>query len=223
MGYMESAVVIYIREIYYPEGFAFPLKLLDRHILVTEIFREVATLVMLAGIGILAGRSRIERFGLFIYAFGFWDIFYYVFLKLLIQWPASLLTWDILFLLPTTWVGPVLAPALNALSMAVLGGMISWQQGKNKKAGPAFREWALLVAGSLLLLFTYMQDYTAYMLGRYSFSRLFFSLPDQEMLGYATRYIPIHFNWITFSIGQILIIAGIYLYYKRLSRKRGRI
>ena len=104
MGYLESAVVIYIREIYYPEGFSFPLKVLDNHILVTELLREAATLIMLIGIGVVAGKTPIERFGLFIYSFGWWDIFYYIFLKALVGWPESLLTWDILFMVPTTWV-----------------------------------------------------------------------------------------------------------------------
>ena len=74
MGYLESAVVVYLREIYYPEGFAFPLKVMDGGILITEIGRELATLVMLAGIGFIAGRSGLEKFGMFILAFGIWDM-----------------------------------------------------------------------------------------------------------------------------------------------------
>jgi hypothetical protein len=222
MGYLESAVVVYIRAIYYPEGFAFPLKLMSDTILVTEFFREVATLVMLAGIGIIAGRSRIERFGLFIYAFGWWDIFYYVFLKLLIDWPESLLTWDILFLIPTTWVGPVLAPCINAFSMIILGGMISKFQGKSNKAGLRAREWALLIVGSLVLLVVYMLDYSRYMLGEFSVRQLFFSLPDEAMLGYATKYVPVYFSWIIFTLGQGLILLGIIFYYFRVKKKKSR-
>jgi hypothetical protein len=57
MGYLESAVVVYLREIYYPEGFAFPLKMMSEKVMITEVFREFSTLVMLAGIGIMAGRK----------------------------------------------------------------------------------------------------------------------------------------------------------------------
>ena len=220
MGYLESAVVVYIREIYYPEGFSFPLKVLDNHILITEIFREAATLVMLIGIGIVAGRSPIERFGLFIYSFGWWDIFYYVFLKVLIDWPESLLTWDILFMLPTTWVGPVIAPLLNALVMIILGGLISYFQGKYKSVRIKAPEWLLLIAGSVVLLITYMQDYSRYMLKRNSISDLFFSIPDQNMLDHATQYIPRHFNWMLFIIGQGLITIPVLLYFMRLKRRK---
>jgi len=220
MGYLESAVVVYIRAIYYPEGFSFPLKLMSDTIMLTEFLREAATLIMLAGIGVVAGRSRIERFGLFIFAFGWWDIFYYIFLKLLIDWPESLLTWDILFLIPTTWVGPVIAPCINAFTMIVLGGLICRFQGKSKKAGLNGREWALLVLGSLVLLVAYMQDYTRYMLHEFSVRQLFFSLPGRDMLAYATKYTPVSFSWILFGIGQGLILFGVALYYFRLKKKK---
>jgi hypothetical protein len=220
MGYLESAVVIYIREIYYPEGFSFPLKVLDSHILITEIFREAATLVMLIGIGVVAGRSSIERFGLFIYSFGWWDIFYYVFLKVLIGWPESLYTWDILFMLPTTWVGPVIAPMLNALVMIFFGGLITYYQGKNKSLRIKAMEWIILISGAGVLLITYLQDYSRYMLERYSFSELFLSIPDQNMMDYATQYIPKEFNWILFIIGQVLISLPVLWYFLRLNKKR---
>jgi len=222
MGYLESAVVVYIREIYYPEGFSFPLKILDNHILVIEIFREAATLVMLAGIGIIAGRSNIERFGLFIYAFGFWDIFYYAFLKILIGWPESFFTWDILFMLPTTWVGPVVAPMLNALTMIILGGLISHFQGLHKSVRIKTTEWILLISGSVILLITYMLDYSRYMLKKYRVSELFLSIPDEEMLDYATLYVPESFSWGLFIVGQLLIGLTVFLYFTRLrKRKRG--
>jgi hypothetical protein len=220
MGYLESAVVIYIREIYYPEGFSFPLKILDNHILVTEIFREAATLIMLAGIGIIAGRSNIERFGLFIYAFGFWDIFYYTFLKILIGWPESFFTWDILFMLPTTWVGPVIAPMLNALTMIILGGFISHFQGLHKSVKIKVTEWILLISGSIVLLITYMQDYSRYMLKKYGISELFLSIPDEEMLDYATLYVPENFNWGLFIVGQAVIGLAVLLYFFRMKNRK---
>ena len=83
MGYLECTVVVYLREIYYPGGFNFPLAPIDKPIAITEIGREAATLVMLLGIGFLAGKTAVQRFAYFIYSFAIWDIFYYVFLKVL--------------------------------------------------------------------------------------------------------------------------------------------
>ena len=124
MGFMESSVVVYLREILYPGGFDFPLAPINLHLAITELIREAATLIMLLTIGIIAGRTASERFAWFIFSFAIWDLFYYIFLKLLLGWPESLLTWDILFLIPITWVGPVISPVLVALTMILLAVII---------------------------------------------------------------------------------------------------
>ena len=117
MGLLESAVVIYLRDILYPGGFEFPLNPVRPDLVWTEILRELATLVMLLGVGILAGRNLAERFAWFMYSFAVWDIFYYAFLRVLIGWPESLMTWDVLFLLPVTWTGPVITPLIVSATM----------------------------------------------------------------------------------------------------------
>jgi hypothetical protein len=209
MGFLESAVVVYIREIYYPEGFAFPLKMMSERVMITEIFRELATLIMLAGIGIIAGRSRLEKFGLFIFAFGIWDIFYYIFLKALIGWPESLFTWDILFLLPTTWVGPVLAPCINALSMVIFGGLIWHFKSRDKLQAVKLREWILLILGSLIVITAYIQDYVRFMRTGFSVQEIFFPPDAHKLMELAMTYVPVSFNWWIFWLGQTLILGGI--------------
>ena len=119
MGFLESAVVVYMREILYPEGFAFPLSPIPVSLAVTELLREVATMVMLVTIGVIAAKRFSTGFAWFIYSFAIWDIFYYVFLKLLLGWPESVLTWDVLFLIPTIWTGPELLPVLVSLTMKI--------------------------------------------------------------------------------------------------------
>src|SRR5262245_39933262 len=81
MGLLEAAVVVYLRRLYYPHGFAFPLVPVDNDVAVVELWRELATVVMLAAVGGMAGRNRGERFAYFLYAFGIWDLIYYVGLK----------------------------------------------------------------------------------------------------------------------------------------------
>jgi len=209
MGFLESAVVVYIREIYYPDGFAFPLKIMSEKIMITELLRELATLVMLAGIGILAGRSNLERFGFFIFSFGIWDIFYYVFLYALLGWPESLFTWDILFLLPTTWVGPVLAPCINALTMIVFGGLIWHYQSLGKIKPIKAREWILLILGSLIVIGAYVQDYVWFMRKEFSLLEIFSPSDATKLMEYALQYVPVDFSWWIFWAGQMLILLGI--------------
>lgn len=127
-GYVEAAVVAYLRNIYtpirhktfpmMPHDDLFPLLQVEHlqaagpeyvRLLWIELGRELATLVMLAATGLAIGRTFREWLAGFLICFGVWDISYYAFLKLLIGWPASFWTWDILFLLPVPWVGPVVA------------------------------------------------------------------------------------------------------------------
>jgi hypothetical protein len=124
-GYLEAAVVVYLRAIYdpirervhpgRPAGDLFPLISPEQlHAagpentkrLGIEIGREAATIIMLAAVGLAAGRNFNQRMAAFSIAFGLWDISFYAFLKLMLGWPQSLFTWDILFLIPLPWVGP---------------------------------------------------------------------------------------------------------------------
>ena len=118
-AYIESAVVVYLRELYYPEGFKFPLKLIPSNIGSIEVGREAATLVMIITIGLVAGKTRWQKVSYSIFVFGIWDIFYYIWLKVFLNWPDSLLTWDILFLIPVPWIAPVLAPIIVAITISV--------------------------------------------------------------------------------------------------------
>jgi hypothetical protein len=128
-SYIESAVVVYLRVIFHPDGFAFPLEAFDlsplgRQLLLTEIGREAATIVLITTSAWLFGRNIHERFAYFLIIFSTWDIFYYVWLKILIDWPTSIMDWDILFLMPVTWASAVLYPVLVSLMMLLFAVII---------------------------------------------------------------------------------------------------
>ena len=125
MAFVEAAVVVYLRAIYYPEGFAFPLTPRTDTIIGVELLREFATILMLLSIAVLTGRRGWERFAYFLFCFGIWDIFYYIWLKLLLDWPSSIFEWDILFLIPLPWIGPVIAPVFLSMLMIIFGFSIS--------------------------------------------------------------------------------------------------
>lgn len=128
-AYIESAVVVYLRTIFHPEGFTFPLKtfgltaLWKQHLL-TEVGREIATIVVIATAASLFGRNRQEQSAYFLIIFAVWDIFYYVWLKVLIDWPASIMDWDILFLIPVVWASPVLCPLLISIAMLIFAVIV---------------------------------------------------------------------------------------------------
>ena len=83
-----------------------------------EFGREAATLVMLCAVGWLGGRTGLA-WGLV--AFGIWDVWYYGWLWIFSGWPPSLGTWDLLFLIPVPWVGPVWAPLVVSAALVGFG------------------------------------------------------------------------------------------------------
>ena len=122
MAYLEAAVVVYLRAaIGVPTGTVFPIDLSPEAMPFgwIEVGREAATLVMIGAVGWIVGRSPLERLAWAGVVFGIWDIGYYVFLWVFSGWPSSVATWDILFLLPAPWAGPVWAPI--AVSAALIG------------------------------------------------------------------------------------------------------
>ncbi len=129
MAYVESAVVVYLRFLYYPNGFVvgsgWDLAAVAPAALRIEVGREAATMVMLAAVALLAaGRSWWERLAYFMWAFAVWDVFYYVWLYVLLGWPPDLMTLDVLFLIPRAWVAPVLLPVTISGVMMVVAAAI---------------------------------------------------------------------------------------------------
>lgn len=161
IAYFEAAVVVYLRELFYPDGFSFPLTPIPTRLLVVELFREISTIIILAAVAGLAARRFWERFGYFILLFGLWDIFYYVWLKMTIDWPMSIFDWDVLFLIPIPWIGPVIAPVLISTLMIICGVWITrlYARGYLFRATPL--AWILSIAATSAILYSFMSDTNA--------------------------------------------------------------
>ncbi len=174
-GYIEAAVVVYLRHIFYPEGFTFPLTVfgidaMSRRLLITEIGREAATIVLIFTAAWLFGHNRQQRFAYFLIIFAVWDIFYYVWLKVLLDWPATIMDWDILFLIPVTWASPVFYPVLISATLIVFALVILYFscRGRSIKVTPA--DWLAFCASGLIVILSFClpglhiteQDYASY-------------------------------------------------------------
>ena len=190
MAWVEAASVFYIRALVdriepYQVN---PLPINDA-LGVVELWREAATLVMLATLGMLAGNTWRRRIGYAALAFGAWDIFYYVFLRIMSGWPRTLLDWDILFLLPLPWWGPVLAPVSIALLM-ILWGTLATQS--RDDATDARWTWALGSVGIVLALAVFMID-------------AWRALPQGRDA--VLQVLPNAFNWPLFAVALLLMAA----------------
>jgi hypothetical protein len=192
MAWLEAATVLYIRalvdriEPYQPN----PLPV-HGALAAVELWREAATLVMIATLGLLAGRTWRRRTGYAALAFGVWDVFYYVFLRLISGWPRTLLDWDILFLLPLPWWGPVLAPVSIALVM-ILWGTLATQSADGATDAP----WASALgwAGIVLALAVFMVD-------------AWLALPDGRNA--VLHVLPTTFRWPLFWVALLMIASPV--------------
>jgi nitrate reductase NapE component len=200
-GYVEAALVVYLRVIYdpvraslhpeQPPDSLLPLVTLQElraedpeHVtrLAIELGRELATLVMLVVAAALARRRRGEWIAFFMIVFGVWDIAYYLGLKAMIGFPQSLLTWDILFLIPLPWLGPVLAPVVVSLTMIGAGCVMLHETEHARPLQARWYHWTGIVAGGLIIIWSFCKDYEQTMAGE---------MPDA-------------YAWPLFALGEII-------------------
>jgi len=159
-AYIEAAVVVYLRQIFHPDGFHFPMTVFGnephlKRLVFTEIGREAATIVLILTACLLAGRNRQQRFAYFLTIFAIWDIFYYVWLKVLIDWPATILDWDILFLIPITWASPVLYPVLISAVLLVWAAIILYRDLNGRPVRPTVVDWLAFGASGLIIVVSF--------------------------------------------------------------------
>ena len=192
MAYLESAIVVYLRRLYYPRGFDFPLVIIDIPTLLIEVGREAATMVMLATVGAAAGRTRVGKLAYFLYLFGVWDIFYYVWLKVFLDWPASLFTWDVLFLIPVPWVGPVLAPVTVALTMIGMALVLLHLERHGPVLPAGKKVWLAQIVAALVVIVSFTMDVVP-------------RLPDNGAL--LAQWTPTSYRWWMLVLGQALAIG----------------
>lgn len=190
LAYIESAVVVYLRIIFHPDGFSFPLKTfglspLWKQLLLTEIGRESATAVLIVTGAWLFGKSFQERFAYFLTIFAVWDIFYYVWLKVLLDWPSSIMDWDILFLIPITWASAVLYPVIISITMLICAVIILYRISLDRPIKVTSLDWVGYIVAAVIVVT--------------SFSIAGLHVTEQDFKS--------HFHWPIFAIGYILAIA----------------
>ncbi len=186
MASIEAAAVTYLRRAYGITDIVHDLPRTADRLTAIETGREAATIVMLLAVGWIAGRKLQDRIGYFVFAFGLWDIAYYFWLALFVGWPHSPLDWDVLFLIPLPWWGPVLAPTLIAAMMCVGGVAAVVQVERGVRWRMNRTNVFAATAGIAVVLYTFM----AAALG---------ALPDG--MAAVERVRPSDFQWPLFVVG----------------------
>ncbi|HEY9164755.1 MAG TPA: hypothetical protein VIS48_01205 [Candidatus Kryptonia bacterium] len=192
MGYLEAAVVIYLRLMEFGDpAHVFPMKLLGSQTGIIELGREIVTIVMLGVIGLLAGKSRLQKCMYFIFSFAIWDLTYYIFLRMLTGWPPSLFSFDVLFLVPVVWIGPVAAPILIAILLLVFSSSMILISERNLELKIGIGNISIFGLSCIIILF--------------SFTREIFHILLSDGPKGLDNYSPRSFEWMTFGVGFVLM------------------
>ncbi len=219
MGLAEAIVVVYLRELYFPDGFRFPLRYIPVRMLQTEMLRELATLVMLAMVALVAARKSSLRLAVFLFAFGIWDIFYYVFLKVLLDWPQSFFTWDVLFLIPVAWIGPVLAPVLCSITMIGLAILLIMLDRRYERVCMD-KAWSLMAAGAGFIFFSFIRDYGAILITGGFYKNVTGLATDRTFQTVLASFVPVRWHWDLFGAGEALVLLSAYVTYRKTIKNK---
>ena len=161
MAYLEAAAVAYLQGALGAQvGAIFPLRPPAEagSYVAIEAGREAATLVMIAAVGLLAGRTPLERLAWSAVTFGAWDIAYYGWLFVFSGWPPAPTTTDLLFLLPVPWAGPVWSPVAVSVALVIVGFLAARSLREGRRLRIAGWHWIAGLAGGLLVVLSYTLD-----------------------------------------------------------------
>jgi len=204
LAYIEASLVVYLRHLiaplrqkHFPQAAMEMLPLLTlqqlgeagrvfERLLVVEVARELAPVAVLLAAAWALRRRKGELAAFFMLGFGLWDIFYYAFLKILLGWPASLATWDVLYLIPTAWVAPVWAPLAVSGTLVPAGLAVLLRGGGRRRGDGSPVAWCLIAGGVGVVLAS-------------------FFLRTAE----AFQAVPERFDWAWFLAGWLMGVAGL--------------
>ncbi len=199
-AFIEAAVVIYIRYNFYSHGFSFPLNsFIPYSIFKVEYCREFATMLLLFSSSYLIAKNRKEWFAYFFMLFGIWDIFYYLFLKIFLNWPQSFADWDLLFLIPVNWIGPVWAPILVSIIFISMGYLLI-----NKSNDLNLEFLLVFLLGCLFIYISFTVDFAKFLLSNDFLKNLTYENAVKISSGYIPQKFPIFY----YIIGIILLIIS---------------
>jgi hypothetical protein len=173
------------------------MKEIPATLLVVEISRETATIAMLVLVAVVSVRGGLRRMGAFLLTFAVWDIFYYVWLYATIRWPATPADWDVLFLIPLPWVGPVWSVLLISAGMIAFSARFLGAP-EDARFSPGPWGWASGVAGAGAIVATYILEW--------------------KKIGYGTG-IPTEFSLLPYFLGiALLLVSGTITFRNALPR-----
>ena len=188
MGILEAICVVYIRKIIFPPDGNITNIPISNFNFTLEAIRESMTIIMITTLSILAAFNWRTRLATFFLAFGIWDIFYYVGLKIFLDWPATIMDWDTLFLIPVAWYSPIIIPVLISTYFIIGSIFIIINEGNGTKLKFSFSVVLLQFLGFVVWFYSFIKD---------------------SALISKSGYTNIEYSWALFFLGLIFGISSL--------------
>jgi hypothetical protein len=188
MGLLEAICVAYIRQIIFPPDGNIANTPISDFNFTLEAIRESMTIIMITTLSILAAFNWRTRLAMFFLAFGIWDIFYYVGLKIFLDWPATIMDWDTLFLIPVAWYSPIIVPVLIS-TYFIIGSIFIILHESN---------------GTNLRF-----NFTVVILQFLGFAVWFYSFVNNSAMISENGYANVEYSWALFFLGLIFGISSL--------------
>jgi hypothetical protein len=99
--------------------------------------------------------------------------------------------------------------------MILLAVMLLYNDNKGNQAALNKWEWLLLITGSIVVIISYTEEYTRYVLQKFSFSDILSFPANEQVLAYSLHFVPQYFNWWIYGFGELLMLLAIFLYIRR--------
>jgi hypothetical protein len=115
MAFAEAATVVFLKRLYFPDGWAAPFHPIPPDALRLEQGRELATLAAIAAVAFAGRPGAREGIARALWIGGLWDLAYYGCLRAITPFPATLADLDVVFLVPSAWILPVWVPVAASL------------------------------------------------------------------------------------------------------------
>jgi hypothetical protein len=203
-AFVEAMIVYYLRKLYYPDNSLFPLNIdIPSKVIYLEWVREFFTIVMLLVVALLVGKKFKDKFAYFIYGFAVWDIFYYIWLKVTLNWPSYLIEWDVLFLIPIIWISPWFVPVLISLGLIAYAVLLL----NYPKTKVTRKEFIIVLISGAVFVISFIKDYTL-MIFKHKGTQA-------ELIEKIGSFIPTSYCWTLFILGFIFLGYAFYSFFRR--------
>ena len=107
----------------------------------------------------------------------------------------------------------IVGSGLGALAAACF--LVRDGQMKGKNVHIKAIDWALMISGVAVILYSFIRDYVAFLMSEGLPVNIWALANDPDFQQIISKFVPTHYNWYLFFAGEVSIILGMTLTFRR--------